>query len=753
MSNKFLNSSGGSLTDGSATIYIQNASINGLDPNRPVRTNGQKTLVSGNINISEVTNLQSSLNSKISNPITSDLNFQDYGTTNQAYSEYLLQNPLPSASPNSLRLYANTNDGLLHTVDELGNDIPVGGNAPQFLSSLVVNTLSQGDSAVLTNYTFPRNKPPPDHVLTSGTGTLMEFPTDTRVQFNIRGQIQTYPVLVVIRAGTFSIDNVLTLISSGIRSVMNANSVVADITITFDELTNRFGMRQVTPPLFVNFNGLDWLPYNAGINGNNLFGVIAQLTLNTNTNPINEVSAINPPIGVTITDECAWRTLLNNLIQNDSGTVSIQCDEVGAGQSGIVSYGNYNINQATINNCGGINALDSCNITTATTQIANGTSEIKLITDSVDRLVIDSIKSKMMCGVSALQLSAVSDGLSEDTTTYIGASTGPTQNTISIYTPDQYQVIQNNGAVARIVVDTTSTKLNTKSILTGPQASFVDLNDDGRFAIGSLGANNGIIEATLGNLVIAGGGALSAIELTLSPPKITTSVFNGVARTTREIIDQTTQTFYDPSNVERLRVDASGVTFNNAYRMPTSDGTPSQVLQTNGFGAVGWATPQVYGLFSQTSVNTVANTAVESSLIGTGVGLGLTVPAGYFQDGYSFLYKTGGVFRDSSNGQLIRFRLRNSGVLFDSGILTLSNVNTLRGWNIDCQFTYYAGNIITNFSFNYTDANNNTAGFNNQGTNAINNALPNTLDFTVQWSTASALNTISSNYGTLTKIF
>ena len=472
--------------------------------------------------------------------------------------------------------------------------------------------------------------------------------------------------------------------------------------------------------------------------------------INTFTSPIiNTVTQI-----IEIDNLCIWKKIptvydtTTNKIESYDASTRITCEDDGA----IQSFGNVNYNDGNLSQVGSIAGTASCNITTNTTQIANGSSEIKLTTDSVDRLVIDSIKSKMMCGVSALQLSAVSDGLSEDTTTYMGASNGPAQNTISIYTPDQYQVIQNNGAVARIVVDTTSTKLNTKSILTGPQASFVDLNDDGRFAIGSLGANNGIIEATLGNLVIAGGGALSAIELALSPPTITTSMFNGSARTTRQVIDQTANKMYDPSNVERLRVDASGVTFNNAYRMPTSDGTPSQVLQTNGFGAVGWATPQVYGLFSQTSIKTVANTNVETSLIGTGVG-GLTVPAGYFQDGYSFLYKTGGVFRDSSNGQLIRFRLRNSGVLFDSGILVLTNVNTVRGWSIECQFTYYAGNIISNFSFSYTDGTNNYSGFNNQGTNAINNALPNTLDFTVQWSTASAQNTISSNYGTLTKIF
>jgi len=176
---------------------------------------------------------------------------------------------------------------------------------------------------------------------------------------------------------------------------MNANSVVADVVIIFDENTNRFGMRQVTPPLFTNFNGLDWLPYSAGINSNNAFGVIAQLSLNTNTNPINEVYAVNPPIGVTITDECAWRSLLNNLIQNDNGTVSIQCDDVGAGQNGIISYGNYNINQATINNCGGINALDACNITTNTTQIVNGSSELKINVDSKNRLVIDNNKTAL----------------------------------------------------------------------------------------------------------------------------------------------------------------------------------------------------------------------------------------------------------------------------------------------------------------------------------------------------------------------
>jgi hypothetical protein len=186
--------------------------------------------------------------------------------------------------------------------------------------------------------------------------------------------------------------------------------------------------------------------------------------------------------------------------------------------------------------------------------------------------------------------------------------------------------------------------------------------------------------------------------------------------------------------------------------MPLTGGTLAQVLTSDGASTPLWSTPQVYGLFSQTSIKTVVNTNVETSLIGSGVG-SLSVPAGYFQNGYSILYKTGGIFRDSANGQLIRFRLRNSGVLFDSGILVLSNVNTLRGWNIECQFTYYDGNIISNFNFSYTDGNNDSFGFTNQGTNPINNLVSNSLSFTVQWSTANANNTITSNYGILTKLF
>jgi len=372
---------------------------------------------------------------------------------------------------------------------------------------------------------------------------------------------------------------------------------------------------------------------------------------------------------------------------------------------------------------------------------------------SVDRLTLNNIKSKMSCGVSTLQLAAVSDALSEDTTTYMGASTGPSQNTISIYTPDQFQVIQNNGSIQRLVIDANTSKLSTKSILVGPQASSLTLNDDGTFSLGSFGANRGVIDGSATNLNIVGSGAQTSIELEL-PAKVTTSVFNGVARTSRHIIDQTTQTFYDSGNNERLKLD-SNVTLHNLYQMPNTAGITGDTIIKSGIGSV-WARPQVYGLFSATGTPvTVANTTVQTSIIPSGVGDGLTVPANYFTAGMSFLLKCGGTFSDAFNNTQITFRLTNSGVLFTTGLLTLTNVpNTQIAWNIETQFTYTGGSqIITNFTFNYNNGADARGFTSQQVNNTFNTSIINTLNFTTQWAIANPLNSISCNFFTLTKIF
>jgi len=561
-------------------------------------------------------------------------------------------------------------------------------------TDILFTTARQADSLTAPiNYILPITKPPEDgstYAITNAVdaGGLFTTPSsNSTFQINLTTGANAVTLNFTFQANTtFPIDLILTVINERIagwyESVFSPIQVVVSLNVaSFPYSTNIFvsspaGTATVINPAGINQVGtfLGWPATSPSYAGNNTF-----------TSPLtNTVTQI-----IELDNQLIWKkipTAFNdptNKIESYDGSTSIICEDVGS----IQSFGNVNYNSGNLTGVGSVSGGATCNITTNTTQIVNGLSEVKINVDTVDRLVIDN-------------------------------------NTSGLY---------------------------TKSVSVGPQASYLNLNDDGTFQLGSYGANRGAIEASVSNFAVVGGGAGTSIELSL-PPQITTSVFNGGFRSARHIIDQTNQIFNDPFNTERLRIDNTGVVINNAYSMPLNVGTLAQVLTSNGGSSALWATPQIYGLYSQTSIQTVANTTAETSLTNTGIG-SLTVPAGYFQDGYSFLYRTGGLFRDSSNGQLIRFRLRNSGVLFDSGLLVLSNVNTLRGWNIECQFTYYGGNMITNFSFSYTDGVNNTSGFTNQGTNPINNLLPNTLDLTVQWSTASAQNSISSNFGTLTKLF
>lgn len=354
---------------------------------------------------------------------------------------------------------------------------------------------------------------------------------------------------------------------------------------------------------------------------------------------------------------------------------------------------------------------------------------------------------KLEQGQTALNMPTVSDGLSQATTAYFGCNDGVSTSAYAV-TPDALIMSRDN--ILRMYLSGETTFKNAVD------RECVRVYD---YGVQLSGAFNPAATGLRSNINLDGDIFFNREDAVFGLKEIFLTQGSNTRiwspSTISEVDIDESYIKFKRSLVEKLSVDDTGVKVGASYYLPAVDGSNAQVLSTNGAGVCSWVNPpssSLYGLFSQTSIKTVANTNVETSLIGTGIG-SLTVPAGYFVNGFSFLYKTGGVFRDSSNGQLIRFRLRNSGVLFDSGPLTLSNINTSRGWNIEAQFTYYGGAIITNFSFSYTNGANDSFGFTNQGSNPINNLVPNTLDFTVQWTTANANNTITSNYGTLTKIF
>jgi len=712
---------------------------------------------------------------------------------------------------------------------------------PSYINNLTVTNLSQGPSALVQNYTLPNYAPSADQVMTSAGSYVLDMIGSLPIAFQlatINNGTQNFNVQFGFRDTT--VEGILDTLNVAVRGTLSQFNCIAEITFRYNSLTNRFGFDLLPNPAPSNFLFLRWEGYIPGVNSNNLFGITTTISLT-----ISVPSATGPdPSAATLSTNCVWRSLSNipvSNIQSTTGTSSIQCEDVGIGQSGIISYGDYNINNGSINNCGNINALDNCNITTGTTQIVNGLGELNININSLPRLTQNAIKTKLECGTSRLQLAAVSDLLSDNTSTYFASqNVGLTKNMAIAISPDTLVINQDYGVVNRMVVDDATTALYSKNALSGPNGSSLSLNNDGTFSLSTYFAGNGTIDCTSNSMAIVGPQAKSSCVYT--DTTITTSLFNGSFTANREIIDTTSQTFKDPTGTERLRIDNLGVTISNDYTLPIFDGTANQVLTTDGAGTITWQTPtalnpfdqtlnttndvsfntvtaskidalttlsiggllatsvnigktgitttlkgstsidglftmpttagnsgdvltknglggtvwsapQINGLYSQTAVQTVANTTVETTLIGAGVG-SLSVPANYFTTGMAFRYSTGGVFRDAANNTTFRFRLRNSGVLFDSGLLTLQNITVSTPWNIDATFSYVGGTtLITNFNFQYNNGSD-ARGFTSQNSNnTFNTTISNTLNFTVTWTVANANNTITTNYGVLEKIY
>lgn len=211
-------------------------------------------------------------------------------------------------------------------------------------------------------------------------------------------------------------------------------------------------------------------------------------------------------------------------------------------------------------------------------------------------------------------------------------------------------------------------------------------------------------------------------------------------------------------NTAQLTAATTNVTgtlrVSNAFNMPTGTGANTQVLTSNGAGGTAWQTVTP-GIFSQVTPATVANTAVDTTLINLTNSLGnLTLAANSVLTGYGFQYRTGGTFRTNGAGQNLRFRLKsNGGVLFDSGGLVLVNIAATIAWNVKFTLMYNGTNMVVSFVLNYVTTSPTVSGSVLQQSTAFNAAIINTLDFSAQWGAVSPNNTITTNFGVISKLY
>jgi hypothetical protein len=359
--------------------------------------------------------------------------------------------------------------------------------------------------------------------------------------------------------------------------------------------------------------------------------------------------------------------------------------------------------------------------------------------DSISRLTSvssDGLAFTANCGQSQLQLASVADGLSQSTTSYISATDGFSSAGLAC-SVDTALMVRNN--LPRLVVDQNITMVN-------------DANEE-RLKVSAFGT-----------LVRGGGQPGAGLSCNIN---LDGDIFfnrdNGTGLS--EIFYASVQgtQLFSSDGLTRLYLsnatepNGQGVFINpllGGYRLPLVDGSSGQVISTNGTGASTWTTPTPkYGIYSALSPVTIVSTTSQLTLIGAGVG-SLIIPPNIFTGGMSYRYATGGTF-GALNNATIRFRLTNSGTLFDSGILQFSPaIATGRPWNIDVTFVFIGGTtMITNFNFQYNNGSDARGFTAQQQNNAFNPAISNTLGFTAQWGASSASNSITSNYGVLNRLF
>jgi hypothetical protein len=503
-----------------------------------------------------------------------------------------------------------------------------------------------------------------------------------------------------------------------------------------------------------------------------------------------------------ITPTIPFVTISNKIESNDLSS-SITCNDIGIGGGGLSAVGNIDMNLNLLRNVGAIDTSDpTLNIITPTTQIINGSSEIKLDVDSIDREVIDNAKTALYSKDAVVGPAGSLLELNNDNTFTLGcfaanngiiecrpnslAMYGNAANSSYIMTGSNIITALSNGSgridrevldttgqafrdptgIERLRVDVNGVVINnayTMPLADGVSNQVLTANGAGQalwrypVKIQDSGDPNSFINCDSQNINVQtdypAGKLILDIQAFKSPGQVLTSTdFAGTATWQTPIaLNPFNQNLNTSNSVQFVNVNVNG-----NYTLPTNAGVDGEVLTRGPGTTTVWNRPQVYSIFSQIVDQTVVNTLAETTIIGGGTPTStLTVGPNFFTPGMTFRYTTGGLFRTSANNISIRFRLRNSGVLFDSGLLVFSNrVILATPWNVEATFAYMGGTVmVTNFNFSY-NAGNDARGFTSQqSNNTFNATVSNTLNFTAQWGIASIDNTITTNFGVIQKIY
>lgn len=153
----------------------------------------------------------------------------------------------------------------------------------------------------------------------------------------------------------------------------------------------------------------------------------------------------------------------------------------------------------------------------------------------------------------------------------------------------------------------------------------------------------------------------------------------------------------------------------------------------------------VTNAFTQLSTVTVANSIVETSLIGSGVG-SLVFPANYFTVGKTLRINANGFHSSVANPDItIKVKLNSTIILNSEAVASHADVNSefIITGEVCFRTIGQNGTIFAQGVYTEAGPSSNTGDMVNTAAITINTTIAQTLTITAQWGTASNSNTIS----------
>lgn len=155
-----------------------------------------------------------------------------------------------------------------------------------------------------------------------------------------------------------------------------------------------------------------------------------------------------------------------------------------------------------------------------------------------------------------------------------------------------------------------------------------------------------------------------------------------------------------------------------------------------------------HNIFTSTGTATVASSASETTIIGSGQG-SLTLPGNFFAVGKSIRVSVKGAI-GATGTPTLRLKVKlGSTVILDTTALTLTAITGTNAWalsaDITCRSVGGSGTVFCQGAAAYFTSSTAPSGLGpvNTATSTIDTTASQALDVTAQWGTADASNTIS----------